>query len=76
MKLTSFSDPFTTNMYQVVQDLQNSVKIFHAALQEYREHEAREVLCQEMKKQLSSVSELEETLKKCLENNEQLLQQK
>lgn len=75
MQLTSFSDPFTTNMYQVVQNLQKSVKTFHFVLEEYREHEAREMLCQELREQLSSVYQLQATLQKCLQENEQLLLQ-
>mmetsp|Transcript_13874 Transcript_13874/g.23108 ORF Transcript_13874/g.23108 Transcript_13874/m.23108 type:complete len:155 (+) Transcript_13874:63-527(+) len=65
--LVSNNDPSISNIDQSVINLREKLTEFHAVLNEYRLHEAREVLCMDTMVQLQRVQEIEKNLQRALE---------
>ena len=61
MKMISYIDPAVGGeVSRNVIELRTAISDFHRLLKEYRYHEAREVLCEDMRKQLQEVHNVEE----------------
>lgn len=67
MNLVSFGDPNSNNVAEYAEGLKAAIAEFHGLLGEYREHEAREVLCGQMREQLEQVAQLEASLQRYIQ---------
>jgi hypothetical protein len=51
--------------------LNESISAIYTLLKRYRDHEAREILCEELRKQVENAKIVELNFRKCLETNQQ-----
>lgn len=68
------SSSFASNTNQTAMRLNEKIGNVYELLKGYRDHEAREVLCEELRKQVSNAKAIENNLRVCLEKNRHLLE--
>jgi hypothetical protein len=66
LSFTSYNDPQTDEITDKVLDFKSTLVDIHKVLEEYRVHEARELLCNSVQTQLGDIKSVEESLERAV----------
>lgn len=73
LSFTSYNDPQTDEITEKVLDFKTTLVEIHKVLEDFRVHEARELLCNSMQMQLEDIKSVEESLEKTVAHARSLI---